>query len=95
MYLKYVFATSTDPSWDSISMTHWNVVEVNVAIVCACLMTLKPLVSKLWPQLLDPSSSGEGQTDSKEEHSDVSPSGSLGRGARPPRGLDVEGRGDL
>ncbi len=90
MYLKYVFSNTTDPSWDSIGMTHWNVVEVNVAIVCACLMTVKPLVSKLWPQLLEPSTSGEGHTNStKEEHSDTSPSGSLGRGSRPPRGFDV------
>ena len=89
MYLKYVFANTTDPSWDSIGMTHWNVVEVNVAIVCACLMTLKPLVAKLWPELLEPSTSGEGHTDSKEEHSSVSPSGSLGRGATPPRRFDV------
>jgi hypothetical protein len=51
-----VFSATTDLQWDSIPLSHWNCVEVNVAIVCACLMTMKPLIDKLWPRLLDPPS---------------------------------------
>jgi hypothetical protein len=56
IYLKVVFSITADPSWDSIDMSHWNCVEVNIAIVCACFMTMKPLISKIWPRLLDPGS---------------------------------------
>lgn len=75
IYLKVVFEETIDPSWDSIGMSHWNCVEVNVAIVCACLMTMKPLISKLWPRLLDPPSSGA--EDSVLDGNSESPNGSL------------------
>jgi hypothetical protein len=30
----------------------WSAIEVNVGIICACIPTLKPLISHLSPQLL-------------------------------------------
>lgn len=33
-------------------MSHWAAVEINLAIVCACLTTLRPLVARLFPRLL-------------------------------------------
>ncbi len=53
-------------------MTHWNAVEVNVAIVCACLMTMKPLIAKWWPRLLEPTP----DNDPEDSMSGSSPSGS-------------------
>jgi hypothetical protein len=68
-------------------MSHWNCVEVNVAIVCACLMTMKPLICRLWPRLLDPSSN-EAHMASMEDFvvegkSDASPDGSLATRYKP------------
>ncbi|KAM7200189.1 hypothetical protein V8F20_005407 [Naviculisporaceae sp. PSN 640] len=45
-----------NPSWDgaysSADLVYWTAAEVNAAIVCACAMTLKPLVMRLFPRLL-------------------------------------------
>lgn len=47
------------PSWDgfysSANMIYWTAVEVNAAIACACIMTLKPLIQRVFPRLLSPS----------------------------------------
>ncbi|PCD37124.1 hypothetical protein AU210_005628 [Fusarium oxysporum f. sp. radicis-cucumerinum] len=45
-------ASSDDPIWASITPTYWACIEVNMAIICACLMTLRPLVEKYAPKLL-------------------------------------------
>ncbi|KAJ0153920.1 Transcriptional activator somA [Fusarium oxysporum f. sp. albedinis] len=45
-------ASSDDPFWASITPTYWACIEVNMAIICACLMTLRPLVEKYAPKLL-------------------------------------------
>lgn len=36
----------------SAQIIYWTTVEVNVAIVCACIMTLKPLIQKWFPSIL-------------------------------------------
>ncbi len=50
--------------------------------MCACLMTLKPLIAKLWPQLLDPvTEDAQAEMESTEGSTgnESSPNGSLGR----------------
>jgi hypothetical protein len=42
---------SRDPSWDSASIAIWSAVELNTAIVCACSITLKPFLTRVFPQL--------------------------------------------
>ncbi|KAK1760319.1 hypothetical protein QBC47DRAFT_3618 [Echria macrotheca] len=42
---------ATDMLWDYVYITYWNCVEVNGAIVLPCLVVLKPLLRKLWPNL--------------------------------------------
>jgi hypothetical protein len=42
---------STDFSWDFVMVAHWTSVEVNAAVVCACLLVTKPLLSVLWSKL--------------------------------------------
>ncbi|KAK4041588.1 hypothetical protein C8A01DRAFT_34313 [Parachaetomium inaequale] len=47
-----------DFTYTSTTLTCLTVLEVHTAIVVACAMTLKPLVSRFFPRLLDPRSSG-------------------------------------
>ncbi|KAK0643924.1 hypothetical protein B0T16DRAFT_190937 [Cercophora newfieldiana] len=42
-----------DFTYNGTILTYWTIIEVNTAIVVACIMTLKPLVSKIFPGLLD------------------------------------------
>ncbi|KAM5352982.1 hypothetical protein ACJ41O_005704 [Fusarium nematophilum] len=47
-----VTSVSADSTWASILPTYWGCIEINVAIICACLMTLRPLAEKCFPRLL-------------------------------------------
>ncbi|KAK4098788.1 hypothetical protein N658DRAFT_454444 [Parathielavia hyrcaniae] len=44
-----------DATYTSAYMIYWTTVEVNTAIACACIMTLKPLIERVFPRLLSPS----------------------------------------
>jgi len=44
----------TDVTWDAVSTATWNSWEINMAIVCACLTTMKPVVTRFFPSLLSP-----------------------------------------
>ncbi|KAL2863497.1 uncharacterized protein BJX67DRAFT_260617 [Aspergillus lucknowensis] len=43
---------SSDPTYDNVGAAAWSSIECNVGIICACLPTLRPLVSRIIPQLL-------------------------------------------
>ncbi|KAK3935172.1 Phosphoglucosamine mutase [Diplogelasinospora grovesii] len=43
---------STDFTWDLVSIANWSSAEINIAIVCACLTTLKPLLAKLFGPMM-------------------------------------------
>ncbi|KAL4788453.1 hypothetical protein BJX76DRAFT_365745 [Aspergillus varians] len=45
-------SNSSDPTYDNIGAASWSAIECNVGIICACLPTLRPLVSRIIPQLL-------------------------------------------
>ena len=45
-----------DPGYAGISLHYWTSVEVNTAISCACLMTMKPFVAHFYPRFLAPGS---------------------------------------
>jgi hypothetical protein len=49
--LSYLTAvlTSKDPTWDNVELTLWSVAELNCGILCACLQTLRPLLSRIKP----------------------------------------------
>ncbi|TDZ49876.1 hypothetical protein CTRI78_v007777 [Colletotrichum trifolii] len=49
---------STDPTRDSPGIAQWSVIELNTAIVCACLITLKRLAARFCPRILG-SSNGD------------------------------------
>ena len=41
-----------DSTYSMPRLMYWTSVEVNAAITCACIMTLKPLIQRLFPRLL-------------------------------------------
>lgn len=45
-------ATAADASYTTADLIYWTAAEINAAIVCACAMTLKPLVQRVFPRLL-------------------------------------------
>ncbi|KAK0663898.1 hypothetical protein QBC41DRAFT_23669 [Cercophora samala] len=50
-----------DATYNSAQMIYWTSVEVSAAICCACLMTLKPLIQRLFPRLLSPNTGSKTQ----------------------------------
>ena len=50
-----------DPTLAAVNVSTWANVEINLAIIIACIPTLRPLVSKFCPRLVEsrPSSSGD------------------------------------
>jgi len=42
-----------DSTWDYTTPAYWTTIEVNFSIICACVMTLKPLIVKLFPGLVE------------------------------------------
>ncbi|KAK2761722.1 hypothetical protein FQN54_001550 [Arachnomyces sp. PD_36] len=61
---------SKDPTWDQPATAYWSAIELNMGIICACLATLRPLVSRIAPRLLNTTTflrsgpSGNGTEDS-------------------------------
>ena len=47
-----VIANSNDVTWDNVGAATWSAVELNTAIICACLPTLKPIIDFVFPRLL-------------------------------------------
>jgi len=48
----YLYCKANRITDDNINSAIWSAVEVNLGIICACLPTLKPLVSRCFPHLL-------------------------------------------
>lgn len=48
----YIVANSDDITWDNVGAATWSSIELNTAIICACLPTLKPVVNIVFPRLL-------------------------------------------
>lgn len=45
--MVYIYAIKLeDPTWTECESTRWSVAEVCVAVVCACLPTLRPLFNR-------------------------------------------------
>lgn len=49
-------ASSSDTSYSNVEAAYWTAAECNVAIICACLPFLRPIVSKMFPKLLSTNS---------------------------------------
>jgi len=48
-----LLGNEVDFSWHASISFMWSAVEVNLGIVCACVPTLKPLISRILPALID------------------------------------------
>jgi hypothetical protein len=46
-------ADAVDTTWHYTTSAYWTTVEVNFSIICACVMTLKPLIVKLFPGFVE------------------------------------------
>lgn len=44
--------SKADTSYYYPGVAAWSLIEINIGIICACLPTLKPIVDRLFPQLL-------------------------------------------
>lgn len=53
-------ALSVDVTWDSSPVLYHSVIEVNVGIICACVITLRPLLNDIFPSLIKSSYGGHG-----------------------------------
>lgn len=42
-----------DPTWELVAIAKWSVAETNTAVVCGCLPTLRPLLTKVFGPLAD------------------------------------------
>lgn len=53
-------ALSLDVTWDSSPKSYFSVIEVNVGITCACVITLRPLLAHALPSWVKPSYGNQG-----------------------------------
>ncbi|KAJ5397854.1 hypothetical protein N7509_005967 [Penicillium cosmopolitanum] len=51
-----IVAQSTDTSYSNVDAAYWTAAECNVAIICACLPFLRPIISSIFPKLLSTNS---------------------------------------
>ncbi|KJR90040.1 uncharacterized protein SPSK_06295 [Sporothrix schenckii 1099-18] len=52
-------ATSSDTTWDNTGAALWSYLELTVAIIAACLPTLRPFVSRFFPRLISSGGSND------------------------------------
>ncbi|KAK0624872.1 hypothetical protein B0T17DRAFT_255060 [Bombardia bombarda] len=50
--IDVTYSSPIDSTYKGSNLVYWTTVEVNASIVCACIMTMKPLIQKLFPRLL-------------------------------------------
>ncbi|CRG87261.1 hypothetical protein PISL3812_04278 [Talaromyces islandicus] len=57
-----VLSTSSDFIYDSPSFSMWSSIECSTGIICACLPTLRPLLSRVWPSIIPDLDTSRSQT---------------------------------
>ncbi|PMD35024.1 hypothetical protein L207DRAFT_497048 [Hyaloscypha variabilis F] len=62
--LKYVigYGTSVDQSWTNVDVVIWSEVETYTAVMCSCLMCIRPLVLKYLPNIFPTTKASSSQT---------------------------------
>ncbi|KAI1377269.1 hypothetical protein F4677DRAFT_50303 [Hypoxylon crocopeplum] len=56
----YQLGETTDPSSGGVELGLWSGVENNLAIICACLPTLRPVLARVFPRLLSGATTATG-----------------------------------
>ncbi|KAH7176256.1 hypothetical protein EDB81DRAFT_634129, partial [Dactylonectria macrodidyma] len=46
------FSSNQNPTYDYIEVSIWSMVEVNVGIICNCMLAIRLLLVQLFPKLL-------------------------------------------
>lgn len=64
-----VISQSDDPSWENPFAASWSFVEANVAIVTTSLLSLRPLVARFAPRVLNVTAADERERDELPPHS--------------------------
>lgn len=59
LYSLKIAGNSTDPDWDYVDAAIWSIAELNISIMCASLPTLRPLIMRVFPFFLEPSTRKE------------------------------------
>ena len=63
-FIKILFINPTvDTTQDAVIIAIWTMLEVNVAVVCACVTTIKPVLTRFFPRILSPSPAPETDDD--------------------------------
>ncbi|EFY87032.1 putative L-fucose permease [Metarhizium acridum CQMa 102] len=77
------FGGQQDFAWNASLSFMWSAVEVNIAMTCACIPTLKPLILKLLPAMLyDPEGTRVSRTTKSNSDHETPPSRYVGSAAR-------------
>ncbi|KAL3464295.1 hypothetical protein BJX64DRAFT_298567 [Aspergillus heterothallicus] len=75
-------AKSNDTSWSNVGAAYWTAAECNVAIICACLPFLRPLISRIFPRFLSTNSYNNKYTPNNNPTRTTAGHGSNTQGAR-------------
>jgi hypothetical protein len=81
--MKYLakFGNSIDPTWDYVDVFIWTALELAAGFVCACLPSIRNLLSRTFPRVFRGDYNGSGQSyNTPPVH--LSPSYSFGSGKR-------------
>ncbi len=55
-FIKILIINPTvDTTQDAVIIAIWTMLEVNMAVVCACITTIKPVLTRFFPRMLSPS----------------------------------------
>ncbi|RDW85256.1 hypothetical protein BP6252_02846 [Coleophoma cylindrospora] len=77
------FGNSKDPTWDNVTPAIWSLVEINVAMICACLPAIRVIIVRWIPALGLESTASATRSNSKSNASSSNP------GTRQPSQLDT------
>ncbi|RDW65398.1 hypothetical protein BP5796_10090 [Coleophoma crateriformis] len=67
--LKFLiaFGNSLDVTWDNTDIIIWSLIEIYAALICGCLITIRPLLSKYTPSIFSGSSVREIFTEQEQQ----------------------------
>ena len=51
------FAKSSNPTWDQWPIALWSTIEINVGVICTCLPSIRLILVRLFPGVLDSNAS--------------------------------------
>ncbi|KAF2459140.1 hypothetical protein BDY21DRAFT_362619 [Lineolata rhizophorae] len=78
LHTIYQYTLSSDPFYDSVQVNLWSMIEINIAIACASIPSLKPLVSKAARVRTRQARSGPSTYDYSKDATDFSSSAESG-----------------